>query len=135
MTDRKRLIDVIKKIKYAPYEGTIEANLVDQFSEYALQHIVDKFIENGVIAPPCKFNDTIYVIPSETNCKLNILRGFEHLNKVYEQKVCEVRIYANNKYLLCTCGGLQSAHSDLYKDTWYLSKSEALNALKKRSKL
>ena len=86
----------------------------------------------NVIVPPCKVGDKVYKIPSETNYRLNIVNGFEQNNRVYEQTVCEVRIFANNKYLLSTCDYLQSVHSDFYKENWFLTKEEAEKALKER---
>ena len=93
--------------------------------------LADYLLANGVIVPPCKFGDTVYVIPSETNRRLNVIKGFEHLNRVYEQKISKIEIFANNKYLLTTCNGLQSVHCDLYKETWFLTKEEAERALRK----
>ena len=93
--------------------------------------IADYLLENGVIVPPCKFGDTVYVIPSKANIGLNIVNGFAHLNRVYEQKISKIEIFANNKYLLTTCEGVQSVHSDLYKETWFLTKEEAEQALKR----
>lgn len=92
--------------------------------------IADYLLENGVIVPPCKFGDTVYVIPSKTNRDLNIINGFAHLNRVYEQKISKIEIFADNKYLLTTCDGLQSVHCDLYKETWFLSREEAEAKLK-----
>ena len=61
MTDRDRLIEVFKKIKYAPFpEMTKNINLGNQFTDYALNLIVDELIANGVIVPPCKVGDKIY---------------------------------------------------------------------------
>lgn len=104
----------------------------NMFLEKISLDLADYLIENGVIVPPCKFGDTVYVIPSKANYGINVINGFGHLNKVYEQKVCKVEIYANNKYLLSTCDGMQSVHSDLFKETWFLSREEAEAKLKER---
>ena len=65
--ERKRLIEIFKKIEYTPFpEMTIKSNLANQFTDYALNHIVDEILANGVIVPPCKVGDTVYVI--EKNC-------------------------------------------------------------------
>ena len=51
---RDKLIELFKKINYTPFEQcNIEANLATQFTEYALNHIVDELIANGVIVTPC----------------------------------------------------------------------------------
>lgn len=119
---RDRLIELIRQAKKQTKGANcdIERNMI--FADY--------LIANGVIVPPAKFGDTIYVIPSKTNRDLNIINGFSHLNRVYEQKISKIEIYANNKYLLTTCDGLQSVHCDLYQETWFLTREEAEQALK-----
>lgn len=58
---RDRLIEIFKKINYKPFEQcNIDANLATQFTEYALNHIVDELLANGVIVPPCKVGDIVY---------------------------------------------------------------------------
>lgn len=54
MTERERLIEIFKNTKYKAYECTPETTVANQFSEYALNHIVDEFLKKGVIVPPCK---------------------------------------------------------------------------------
>ena len=98
------------------------------------EDIADTILADGWIRPPAKFGDTIYVIPSKTNIKLNTINGFSHLNRVYEQKISKIEIYANNKYLLTTCDGLQSVHCDLYQETWFLTREEAEAKLKEGGK-
>lgn len=125
---RDRLIELLRES-----ENKVQKTLKEKFSLYLSEWIgiyADNLLANGIIVPPCKFNDTVYVIPSKTNRELNIINGFAHLNRVYEQKISEVRIYANNKYLLTTCEGLQSVHCDFYKETWFLTREEAEQALK-----
>jgi len=83
---------------------------------------------------PCSIGDTIYVIPSETNYRLNKLRRHEELNKVYCQKVHSIQMWNNKDYLLTTCDGLQSAHSRFFNETWFLIKEEAEQALARLGK-
>lgn len=60
---RDRLIEIFKNTNYKPFEQcNIKANLVNQFSDYALNCIVDKILANGVIVPPCKVGDTVWYI-------------------------------------------------------------------------
>lgn len=94
--------------------------------------IADYLLANGVILLPCKVGETIYVIPSETNYRLNKLGGFECNNRVYEQKVSGVCVYSNNSYLIKTCNGLCSALSEVYNKDWFLAYKEAEKALKER---
>ena len=64
---RDRLIELFKKIDYKIFpNSTVTANLANQFSEYALNDIVDKLLANGVIVPPCKVGDKVYVICNYT---------------------------------------------------------------------
>ena len=57
---RDRLIELFKKTDYNIFpDSTVSANLANQFSEYALNDIVDKLLKNGVIVPPCKVGDIV----------------------------------------------------------------------------
>lgn len=78
---------------------------------------------------PCAVGDTVYVIPSKANYKLNILNGHRENNRVYEQVVNRIEIFGNG-YLLSTCDGMQSVVDKFYKETWFLTKEEAETALK-----
>lgn len=81
-------------------------------------------------AIPCDIGDVVYVVPSETNFRLNELKYSElNLNRVYEQEVCSIRSLKGNKYVLETCEGIQSAHSDSYNITWFLSEEKARQKL------
>ena len=58
MTNRDRLKELFKKTEYTPFpKMTMKLNLGNQFTEYALNCIVDEFIANGVIVPHCKVED------------------------------------------------------------------------------
>ena len=83
---KKRLMDLFKKIKYQPLPHSLEATLATQFSEFALNQIVDEMLANGVIALPCKVGDAIY----QTD-------GI----KIYESTVMEIT-YTTNKVVYCT---------------------------------
>ena len=94
--------------------------------------MADKVADGRMVELPCKAGDTIYVIPSETNFRLNILCNREENNKVYKQVVSEINFYENNEYLLTTCDGLYSVHSRLFNENWFLIYAEAEKALKER---
>lgn len=81
---------------------------------------------------PCAVGDTIYVIPSKTNYKLNIVNDHEENNRVYEQVVNHIEIFETG-YLLSTCDGMESVIERYYKETWFLTKEEAESALKAMS--
>lgn len=78
---------------------------------------------------PCAVGDTVYVIPSETNYKLNIINGHSENNRVYEQIVNRIEI-TQTGYLLVTCDGMSSVVDVFYKKTWFLTREEAEAALK-----
>lgn len=65
---RDRLIEIFKKTKYSPVKGGLEATLATQFSEYALNQIIDKLLAEGVIVPPVKVGQTVYVITEKHPC-------------------------------------------------------------------
>lgn len=96
-------------------------------------------IPKGAIVLPVKIGDTIYVVPSETNYRLNIAKGKEEQNKVYEWTVSEIRY---NKYgfsVVCDVGDIQfycnyeppknlCGHFDTekyYGETWFTTRAEA----------
>lgn len=63
MTDRDRLIELFKKIEYKPFpDSATKYNLSHQFTDYALESIIDCLIANGVVLLPCKVDDTVYEI-------------------------------------------------------------------------
>lgn len=78
---------------------------------------------------PCAVGDTVYVIPSEANYKLNIINGYSENNRVYEQIVNRIEI-SEKGYLLVTCDGMESLVDTFYKKTWFLMGKEAEAALK-----
>lgn len=60
---KDRLVELFKKTDYNIFpNGTVNANLANQFSEYALNDIVDKLLAKGVIVPPCKVGQEIWDI-------------------------------------------------------------------------
>ena len=96
-------------------------------------------LKEKAIVVPVKLGDTIYVIPSETNYRLNIAKGKEEQNKVYEWTVSEIRY---NKYgfsVVCDVGDVQfycnyeppknlCGHFDTekyYGETWFTTRAEA----------
>lgn len=91
----------------------------------------DKQEQGLLIELPCKVGDTIYKIHSKVNYDLNIINGHSDLNRVYVQKVHSIEMFRNDSYLLNTCEGMSSVHSDFYKETWFLTQAEAEEALAK----
>ena len=96
-------------------------------------------LKEKAIVLPVKIGDTIYVVPSETNYRLNIVNGREEQNKVYEWTISEIRY---NKYgfsVVCDVGDVQfycnyeppknlCGHFDTekyYGETWFTTRAEA----------
>lgn len=83
---------------------------------------------------PCGIGADVYFIPSETNYKLNILQGYPESNRVYHQTVERITFTPNGWYLECD-KDLEYATDHilidkLYKETWFLSQTEAGQKLK-----
>jgi hypothetical protein len=94
-----------------------------------LKSLCDAWRDGRVMVLPCKIGDTIYVIPSKTNYRLNIVNGHSENNKIYEQTVGQIEFFEEDVYVLITCNGLQCCHSKFYKLNWFLTKPEAEAAL------
>lgn len=118
MTDRDRLIELFKKIEYTPFpEMTMKSNLGNQFTDYALNCIVDELLANGVIVPPCKVGQTVYYIA---------------FGKVYKGKCHAITIHKDSLQIhLYDYDGDNASISA--KDV-FLTKEEAEKALVERSK-
>lgn len=83
---------------------------------------------------PCGIGDDVYFIPSETNYKLNILQGYHESNRVYHQTVERITFTPNGWYLECD-KDIEYATDHIlidkfYKETWFLSQTEAEQKLK-----
>lgn len=92
--------------------------------------------EHGrLIKLPCKIGDDVWFVPSHTNYKLNILNHHREENKICHQKVARITFSRNGWYLECD-KDLEYATDHIlidkmYKETWFLAKSEAESRLEK----
>ena len=111
MTDRERLIDLIREAKKHTKNANsdLERNMI--FADYLLEH--------GVIVPPCKVGDTVYSIDK----KVLAYHWDEHMyivDKWSEYKVCEIPFSLT-----------------LWEHGWkdiFLTREEAEKALREREK-
>ena len=95
-----------------------------------LAELEDK-LENGtLIELPCKVGDTVYVVPSLCNFRLNIVNRHPENNRICKQKVSSVQMWNSSEWCLWTCDGLNLLLQRFYKETWFLTKEEAEARLK-----
>ena len=113
-------------VRNPKYGSFVEGYAVDKLADYE-----DAEEEGLILRLPCKVGDTIYKIPSKVTYKLNVLNGYLNNNKVYEQKIYYIKMYNSSRYLIATCEGLDSVLSDDYKKTWFLTREEAEQELKR----
>lgn len=115
----------------ARYEAGYKANknVHDWECVDKLGQLEDLEEQGKLLKLPCAVGDTVYVIPSKTNYELNIINGHSENNRVYEQVVNRIEIGIIG-YLLVTCDGMAGVVDKFYKETWFLTRKEAEDALK-----
>ena len=110
MTDREKLIELTQTILDGVPYGEI--------TKYTAQDIADNLLANGVIVPPCKVGDKIYII---TNISQEIVESVD------------IGIWmADGVFSLLTIHGTVIA--DNIGKTVFLTKEEAERELEKRGK-
>ena len=128
MTERERLIELLKK---APY-GANAITLSDKHKDSILGEIADYLLENGVIVPPVSLGDKIYEIISPkdrepyfitaTVCAIHIADG--------SRNSCQRK---RESYIVAECPGTKYVHKypiSKFGKTIFLSREEAEQALK-----
>lgn len=136
--DKMHLLDEQEFQHYCAYK-LIETEIKGCLDrEKQLEQKLAELKEKAIVLP-VKIGDTIYVVPSETNYRLNIAKGKEEQNKVYEWTISEIRY---NKYgfsVVCDVGDVQfycnyeppknlCGHFDTekyYGETWFTTRAEA----------
>lgn len=101
-----------------------EGEAVDKLSAY------EDAEEKGLLLRlPCGIGSDVYIIPSKTNYKLNILSLHPENNRVYHQKVDLITFTENGWYIKCDKDreyAIERILSEkMYKETWFLSQEEA----------
>lgn len=90
--------------------------------------------QGRLIKLPCKVGDDVWFVPSHTNYNLNILNNHREENKICHQKVARITFSRNGWYLECDKDLEYAADhillDKMYKETWFLTKSEAEAKLK-----
>ena len=104
-------------------DAGITARWLKILSEYVDYKILEK--EGKLLKLPCKVGDTIFVILSEENYRLNYFANHRERNPVYKQNVYSVEMWNNDRYVVKTCEGYGYHLSDNFKETWFLTQEEA----------
>lgn len=92
--------------------------------------LLDKQEQGLLIELPCKIGDDVFVIPSDVNYKLNKSFGAKGLNAVCRQVVDHIE-FNSYGYWISTCDGMQGHRQESFGETWFLTRSEAEEALAK----
>ena len=108
MTDRERLIELLK-------QNTIDFTnpFAYEYGDDSVERFADHLLAYGVIVPPCKVGDTVWLV----------LFG-----KIYPHKIKEFQI---NKFGGFACSSMHFPFQDFGK-TVFLTKEDAEQALKER---
>lgn len=83
---------------------------------------------------PCGTGADVYIIPSKVNYELNLLGHHAENNRVYHQNVNNITFTSRGWYMECDkdieygTGGILV--DKFYKETWFLSREEAVQKLK-----
>lgn len=90
--------------------------------------------QGRLVKLPCKIGSDVWFVPSQANYKLNILNHRREENKIHHQKVARITFCMNGWYVECD-KDLEYAIDHIlidkmYKETWFLTKSEAEAKLK-----
>lgn len=113
------------------YSGTREAN-----NAATIREIINKLCdyenaeeEGLLVSLPCKVGDDVYIIPSPTNLRLNILAGYEENNRVYHQHIGSITFTDGHWY--ATSREEYGIYSEkvlndiAFGTTWFLTRKEA----------
>lgn len=137
MTDRERLIDLIKKAEKqelldfftADLDEAIDMSGGTQFNG-SVEYLAAYLIEHGVIVTPCKVGDTVYVLTSDS------ITGFEK-SRVKRMLLKNLQDGMTIKIIiLCVCddwgGAVREFYPEDFGKTVFLTREEAEKALKER---
>jgi hypothetical protein len=116
-----KLIKIFKNTNYEPFPNTIEANLADQFSAYALENIILEMIKQGTLVPPVNIGDDLWDIYR------NKPRKWEVVYLGYNGREWHINVlWWKDKDNFKT---MQVTYPFIW-DNWFFSEEEAEQALK-----
>ena len=114
---RERLIELINK------SNVSFCNFPDEnYVEKCKGNLADYLLANGVIVPPCKVGDTVYLF-------YPVRKG------IYEAFVDEISLYKKSNFIVARdlyFNRRQTVFFEQFGKTVFLTKEEAENALKER---
>ena len=122
------------------YSGTREAN-----NAATIREIINKLCdyenaeEQGLLVRlPCKVGDDVYIIPSPSVYGLNIINGYENLNRVYHQHVGSIT-FADSHWYATSREEYKVYSEKVLNDiafgiTWFTDREEAEKKLKEMEK-
>ena len=114
-------IKTIELLGTIAYESGIS---IDRLSE-----ICNAEREGRCMVLPCKIGDTIYIIPSEVNRRINKAINKQMDNRIYKQVVDGIRLFRPGKWCISTCDGLELHRSESFGKTVFLTHEAATAAL------
>lgn len=118
MTDRDRLIELVRK--------GIEEFGKATFRCFAENYIADYLLANGVIVPPCDFQQKVYVLPTREN-SLPEITEMECIGFILSRDCYGVNLITDKNKLY-------QPSFDYFEKTVFLTKEEAERELKNRGK-
>ena len=121
---KDRLIELLRN---APKTDTVYGNIKLSKPVQTLQTIADHLLANGVIVPPCKVGDTLYVISQMRDKRiLPFVNEYEATYIQVGKRKCKV--YHEQD------GFIKIFLQDDFGKTVFLTKEEAERALKEETK-
>lgn len=123
------------------YEGAIPAEMTNDDIRAVLKKLAayEDLEEQGLLARvSCKVGDDVYIIPSPTVYRLNIINGYEKLNKICHQHVGTIVITAGHWY--ATSREEYGVYNEkvlndiAFRTTWSLTREEAEKKLEEMKK-
>lgn len=84
---------------------------------------------------PCKSGDDVYIIPSPPVYELNILNGYENINRVYHQHIESITFAGSHWYATGRNEYKEKVLNDTaFGTTWFLTREEAEKKLEEMKK-
>ena len=112
MTQKERLVELLAK--YDEWQIGVRSEV-----DYYYEQTADYLLANGVIVPPCKVGDTVYIVP----------KG----NVILDETVVSIE-EINDKIILVNCTNEWVLDAGWFGTNVFLTREEAEQALKEGDK-